>query len=1080
MLLLTGAVYLAAQERMIISIKGTVTDEFGNPLYDALMVSSNRANQYITNPDGSYDFQIRDGSTYVTVTYPGYHSQDVTVSDILNGKNGIVLKRSAQYEDEMVDLVHHKMRKNLITGSVSTVSGTELRRTPTLRMQESLMGRLVGLGSIERQSNPSMFPEEGAGFESYYDFSIRGIHTFNSPRDITIMVDGIRYEGYDGHIFTYFNPREIESVSVIRDAASLALYGIIGGDGVLSITTRRGQQGEPRITVAYDHSLRGMDTERYTPSLIYDSEIPKIYGDAGVTNNYAYTFARLRNEACINDGLNPEYSQRALDYYATGIWPSHNYYDEFVKRYSTMDKLYLSIGGGSEYVQYMCNFQWLHTGPLYNQPEYKDITYKMNPASADYFHVASNLDSKLNYFISATFTLRADFKIENGLGSAPSDRMRVRYSDMIKHVMITPPTMTSLYAPEGTFVDGRDISYMPLFSDRGRMGGIWGTVYEVNPYAELTHSGRTMKYATFVHMDAKVNFDFGMITPGLGGQLGFSFKGGGDKDIDYTISYTKYQATSPSLTNFRQFGGEFDTNGYSKYYSFCYSYEYFGKAFYNRTFGDHGVNAVFMGNHREMVTRDVGGMNNIPFRSEIFGLNANYAYKDRYIVNGTLGYSGSDAFPMSTVFGGTRFNFTPGIGLAWVASKEEWLRNNPVVSYLKFRGSYGKAARSNFTTIRFVYKDNTSTSTWDQSRQGNDNLEPEFVKGVDAGLDLTLFNCLTFAGSVFKEKVDNAYMESTKYVPTFQGVSLGNYPATNTGKFENKGYELSLQFNKQITKDFTFWAGASTWYNENKIVYMGEMERDDSYYWPNGTPYVSEGYSVGQYMGYRFDVPEGETWKLADGSLNPHVLFQSQEEIDACGIDYSQLGVVRPGDFKYKDLNGDGVLNYKDQDKYDYSRLPRQFFNANIGFRFKRFEVNALFYGANKYVTPIGDEFFVGYNYDGFFFDMHEHAWTAEKAAAGEYINAPALSMSGTVSHVTNEYNLVDASFLKLKNAEIAYNLPEKLCRKVYTQDIRIALQGQNLLKWDHMPSKYIDPECGYLGLYQPMRVFNLALNVTF
>ena len=1068
-----GTANLAAQNAMIINLKGTVTDEFGNPLYNALLVSANKANQYITNPDGSYDFQIRDASTYITVSYPGFNDQDVPISEILDGHNTIVLKESAQYEDELVDMVHHKMRKNLITGSVSTVSGRMLQKTPTLRLQESIMGRIVGLGSLERNANPTMYPEAGEGtdYTAYYDLNIRGIHTFNGPRDITIMVDGIRYEGYDGHIFTYFNPREIESISVIRDAASLALYGIIGGDGVLSITTKRGQQGEPRITVAYDHSLRGMDTERYH---MFD----------------AYTFATLRNQACINDGLVPEYSDQALQYYKDGTWPSHDYYDEFVKRYTTLDKLYLSIGGGSEYVQYMCNFQWLHTGALFNMPEYKDITYTMNPGSADYFHVASNLDSKLNYFISATFTLRGDFKIENGLGSSPNDRMRVRYSDMLRHIMIAAPTITSLYAPEGAHVEDRDISYMPLFSDHSRMSAIWGTVYNTNPYAELTHSGRTMKYATFVHMDAKVNFDFGMVTPGLGGQVGFSFKGGGDKDIDYAINYTMYQATDPSLTRFRQYGAEVDSNGYSKYYTFCYSYEYFGKAFYNRNFGDHGINAVFTGNHREMVTRDVGGKNNIPYRSELFGLNANYSYKDRYIINGTLGYSGSDALPTNN-----RFHFTPGVGAAWVASKEDWLRGNPVFSYLKLRGSYGRAARLNFTTGRFVYKADVSPSTWDQGSMANDSLEPEFVKGLDAGLDLTLFNCLNISGSVFKENVDNAYMGSTKYTPEFQGVSLGNYPATNTGKFSNKGYELSVQFNKQITKDFTLWAGAATWYNENQVIYEGEMERDKSYYWPKcpnhpdeDWPYFSEGYSVGTYSGYRFDVPEGESWKMADGSINPHVLFNNQEEIDACGLDYSQLGTVRPGDFKYKDMNGDGVLNYKDADKFEYSRLPRQYFNANIGFRFKRFEVSALFYGVSKYMTPLGDEFFTGYNYDGFFCDLHENAWTAEKAAQGitsdgryvAFINAPALSMSGTVSHVTNEYNLVDGSFLKLKNAEIAYNIPEKLCRRISAQDIRVALQGQNLLKWDRIPSKYIDPETGYLGYYQPMRVFNFALNITF
>ncbi len=1044
-LLFAGSFCVTAQNATIISLKGTVTDEFGNPIYNALLISENGANQYITNPDGSYDFQIRDASSYVTVSYPGFHNQEVPLSAILDGDGTIVLKASAQYEDQLVDLVHHKVRKNLITGSISSVSGEDLQKTPTLRLQESYMGRLVGLGSLETNANPTAFPESGDSWDPYYSWNIRGRHSPNGNQ-FTMLVDGIKYEGYDGHIFTYFNPREIQSITVIRDAAAQAMYGIQGGDGIISITTRRGQQGEPRITVAYDHSMRTMDTKRYH---MFD----------------AYTFATMRNQACINDGLNPEYNDQALQYYKDGTWQGHDYYSEYMRPYTTLDKLYLSIGGGSEYVQYMCNFQWMHTGPIFYQPEYKDIRYKMNPGSADYFHVASNLDSKLNYFISATFTLRGDFKIENGLGSAPNDRMRVQYTDMLRHILATAPTTTSLFAPEGAVAEGRDISFMPLFNDRMSMGGIWGTTYYVNPYGELTHSGRTMKYATFVHMDAKLNFDFGMVTPGLGGQIGFAFKGGGDKDVDYTISYTMYQASDPGLSAFKQFGGEWDSNGYSKYYSFCYSYEYFGKLHYNRHFGDHFVQAVAMGDHREVVTRDIGGMNNIPHRSEVFGLNALYSYKDKYVVNGTLGYSGSDEFSPKH-----RFFFSPGVGLAWIVSKEDFLKNNSVLSYLKLRGSYGVAARDHFTSYRFVYKDNINTSTWDQGSMGNPSLQPEFVKGLDGGIDLTLFNCLTLTGSIFQENVDNVYMDSTKNIPVFQGISLGNYPQHNTGKFENHGYELGFEFNKQLTKDLTLWLGANTWYNNNTVIYIGEQERRPEDGYPE--VYYTEGHSSGYIMEYKIDY---------ENSRNGDGLFNSQEEIDACGIDYSQLGKVRPGDFMYVDRNGDGVLNYKDQyhSKNDYGTLPRQYFNATVGVRFKRFEASALFYGVNKYLRPIGDQFFTGYSNNGFFFDMHETAWTPERAAQG-LKSSPALSMSSTVSSATNAYNVVDGSFLKLKNVEIAYNLPEKLAAKLYTQQIRIALQGQNLFKWDHMPSKYIDPETGYMSVWQPMKVYNIALNVTF
>ena len=160
-----GSALAQSQNAVIISIKGFVFDEFGNPLYNALLVSENEANQYITNPDGSYDFQIRDASNYVTVSYPGFHNQVVTVADILDGHENIVMKSSGQYEDELVDMVHHKVRKNLMTGSVSWVNGEELQKSPSFRLQEAYMGRILGLGSLETNASPCVFPESGNSYD---------------------------------------------------------------------------------------------------------------------------------------------------------------------------------------------------------------------------------------------------------------------------------------------------------------------------------------------------------------------------------------------------------------------------------------------------------------------------------------------------------------------------------------------------------------------------------------------------------------------------------------------------------------------------------------------------------------------------------------------------------------------------------------------------------------------------------------------------------------------------------------------------------------------------------------------------
>ena len=1043
LILMLMACGLTATAQEQINIKGKVTDEFGNPLYNALIVSEYGVNRYVTNSDGSFDLDIRDKSTLVKVSMTGYKDQTCFIQDIFNGQDTIVLESDAQEADSYIDMAFFKTKKNHITGSVSTVGGRELEKTPSYRFQEAIQGKIFGLGTIEKDANPSIYD----GALNYY---IRGIHSPNGQTmSPIVMIDGVVDNAFLGgtHLFT-FNPREIESITVIRDAATQAFYGFNAGDGIISIKTRRGEQGERRIQLSYDHSLRTMDTEWYHP-----------YS--------AYEHAMMRNQACDNDGMKHVFSDSEIAMFKDGIYPNNNYWDEYMNRYTSLDKVYLSLNGGSEYVTYMCNFQWMHTGKLFKMPElHEPMAYKMNPGSADIFHVSSILDAKLNYFVSASFTLRGDFRIENGLGTAAGDRMRVRYEDMIQHCLVAAPTLTALYAPEGSYYNGRDISYMPLFSKNSTMTGIWGTSFPTNPYGELTKSGKTTEYSTYIYMDSKLHFDLYMITPGLKGEIGFAFQGGGSKDIDYGINYTSYQAMDMSNTSFRQLGDEYDTRGYSKYYSFCYNYQYHAKLFYEKYFNkDHYISATALGDHRESISGDIGGMNNIPYRVENWGLNAVYAYKDKYIVNGNLGYAGAGEFPANH-----RFFATPGVGAAWVISNEGFLKGNNFLSYLKLRGSYGVTPRLYFNQGRFAYNANVKVGSWDQGYMGNPNLEPEKVKGMDAGIDLTLFNSLSVSASIFKENMDNAYIKSTKLIPSFQGISLSNYTNRNAGKFENHGYEISVDYRKQFSKNFTLWAGAATWTNHNTVIDIGELPNDETYY----ERYNSEGHPYGSIKYFEIDGFDAGNPDLTG------CLYNSKEEIENCGLDLTQIKATRPGDFKYVDQNGDGMISTKDMKFAEYGQIPEQFYSFNLGFRVKRVEVSALFYGAAKFMTNLANAYSYGYMNDGVYSDLQENAWTAERYAAGEPITAHALSMSNCASYETNDYYLRRGDFLKLKNAEIAYTLPEKVAKGMHAQEIRIALQGQNLFTWDKLPSKYIDPEVGTLGAFQPMKCVNASLNLTF
>lgn len=1049
-LLAAGFTSLKAQDDLILNIKGKVLDEFGQPIYNALVVTENEDNEYLTNRDGSFDFRITDGSHMVKVIATGYKDKWVRISEIMDSESAIDMEYDSAKADEMVNIGFFEVRRNDITGSVSTVSGKELQRSPTLRFDESLVGRLLGLESQELNGNPCMNVLSTVTSVKNMTFNIRGAHSINYNNNqslgypgYTLIIDGVMYKSsdFDAYGFSFLNPREIESVTVLRDAATQAIFGIGASDGVLNITTKRGHQGEPRVTVSYDHTLRQPSTERYVPYSSYDH-------------------AMMRNQAAINDGLKPIFTEEEMAWMKT---ENRDWYNEYLKPFSQMDRAFLQIGGGSENVHYMANLGYTHTNPLYNIPEGANPGYKIGASECNYFHLASNLDAKLNHFISVQFTLRSDFKIENGLGTAANMSYRIDNADFYQHILVYAPTMRYMTMPEGTYVEGYNVGGYPVFSQNATMAGLYGAQYPINPYGEMAMSGYANAYSTFIHMDTKVNFDLYMIAEGLKAEAAFVYKGGGTKNIDYSRNYTMYVATDGSMQEFEQYGGYLATNArFSKTYTFCYSYDYFARLYYNHKFGDHGINAFAYGDYREEITRDIGSKTSVPYRTENFGLYGAYSYKDKYLANLSLGYSGSGDFDPDN-----RFFFTPAVGLGWVASNEEFLKHSDFLTYFKLRGEYGITARDRFNQDRFSYMSAVSYGSWNTGAIGNPNIEPEFIRSREVGADITLWNSLNLTASVFKENVDNCYVNGTSLIPMYQGIALGNYPYANIGKLENQGYELGVNYIGKINKDWTVNLGGTFTNNHNMVLYSAEVPKDEDYY----NRYLVQGQPVGAIMGYRIDY---------EASTTGNGLYNSQEEIENSGLDYTALGTIRPGDFIYKDLNEDGKIDAKDKDFFKYPSMPEQYFTFNAGIKFKNLELNALFTGATHVCAVIGDQFSYGCNWDGFYMDMHKNAWTAEKYAAGELIDAPALATKMSPSHQNNDYWVADGSYLKLRNVELAYTFPMKAVQKLGVQDIRLSLSGQNLATWDRLPSKQVDPEVRTMGMFQPYKCYNAGVSITF
>jgi len=312
-------------------------------------------------------------------------------------------------------------------------------------------------------------------------------------------------------------------------------------------------------------------------------------------------------------------------------------------------------------------------------------------------------------------------------------------------------------------------------------------------------------------------------------------------------------------------------------------------------------------------------------------------------------------------------------------------------------------------------------------------------------------------------RVDNMLVNSITLIPRYQGIPLGYYPKLNNGKMENSGYEIEARYNKQITQDWSVIAGAGFTHSRNKVIKINEQPLGDDYQYKCRT----EGYKYGQPWGYLINYSNGNG------------MFNSKEELTNSGLTYD-FGAPRAGDFIYQDLNGDDVINQKDAAPIGNSWYPDIYYQMSGGFAYKGLEFNFLFQGVSRnsfYMNGTGVFEYVG---EGVFNDIHKNAWTSDRYRFGEKIDYPALSLSPSTNHQQNDFFIVDASYLRLRNVEIAYTLPAGISKKMAVNGIRFSLNAQNLLTFDRLKSKYIDPETANMSYFQPYRAFNLGVNINF
>ncbi len=1009
-------------------VQGAVKNEHGHTLQGVMIVSENGKDITVTDKNGKYDLSVTDESLRLKFSLAGYKSQTLVLGgDTLD----VTLTRAETYDlDEPVRFGNYNQNKGDVTGAVARVTGEELRRSPVGNLSMSLAGRLPGLFTRETYSEPARTTTQ---------LWVRGYPSPNGGTAV-VVIDGFPYDYNANQLFEYISAHEVESVTVLKDASSQALYGINGANGVIVITTRRGMKQPLKIEAEVNHTFEQRTT---TPDYVN-----------------ALDFINLRNEAGYND--NPQngkysyFSKSIVDGYIDGtqpdLYPDNNWRKMMSKDITQMDRVNINLTGGNDRAVFYTNVNVLHQDGMWNVDP---STTKYNPNN-DFLwsNIRSNVDVKLNKYLSFALNLSGNIKRErtpgghaveiNYGGSWDGFANRIWYRFFTLPPYVYGPRTPLVQDPETGDITGGEV--------------VVTRTEPITSWAMINRLGYDQYTVTNVYAQFAPKLDLSFITSGLSLTGVYGYQTNSVKGLFVNSTYREMVRTDDwSELEFEDIRGRTNTPlQYRASASFYYNLNYKSMLNYHRAFaGVHDVSALVYTFYQHLNKEAV----QLPYKRFNSGFEVAYAYDGRYLVKFDLGYSGSEQYSKQN-----RFTAFPAVSAGWVASNEKFLKENDILTYLKLRASWGKAGNDR-NIGRYVYLDNVTIGgggfgflggyNVTEGQVANPFLDPEIITKKNLGIDLTLLNNLSLTFDLYKDKTENGVTSAISKTPEYQGVPLGYYPRTNVGIFENKGYEIALNYSKDLTRDLNITVGGWLAYNKNKVIFWDESERASDYAYR----FRTEGYSVGQQFGFRVDKHNGNGY------------FNSQEEIDASGLTY-EIGAVKPGYLKYYDLNADGKINDKDLSPLGKGALPNYFYAINAGVRYKNFDVNVLFQGIADYWAVNTSGRRTEYGFEGMYSEWHRTAWTAERYAAGEKITYPALSAKANSNHVASDFFLEDKSYLRLKNLEIGYTFN-------LLNGFRVFVSGHNLLTLDKLDHDNYGPEGSnsYEGL-PVYRLYNVGLNI--
>lgn len=1023
------------------TITGKVLDENNQPMPGVTIIVDGTTNGTMTGSDGTFTLGGVPSGATVIVSCIGYTDQVLP-----EGKSNYVVSLVPDSEmlEETVVVAFGQQKKLSVTGAISTVASADLRKTTSTRLDNALAGRVTGLTSMQSGGG-----QPGVDGATMY---LRGAATTNGKSPL-ILVDGVERDN-----IRTIDMNEVESISVLKDASATALYGVQGANGVILIQTRKGQKGKAQLNISVDQSWTSFTKE---PSRLHSWEYCELRNEALMNDSQApefseETIAKFRNPLLGLDPSSPDYDNQVA--IRKAVYCDNDYYRMYLKSNTPQTRANANISGGTDFVNYFVNVGYIHQGGNLNteSPDYLgyDPQCYMNRLSLRSnldFHITKNLTASLNIASYA----------ENVNMPAVGNLYRGDQSWMITDIIYQSQTILPI--SPGPVTD-------PRFGDVS--DGVVGYNYlDRSAYEIINRRGFHTNKRKNLNTQFSVNWDLGeLVTKGLSvnGMAAYDTYNigvleGRKKEqvynvrVDYdseTLSYSSNGDKIEPLT--------MTSSRLSNYQIYVQ-----GSINYARTFGKHNVTAMATAYRRFWE----GTSANIPYNVLGTAARATYSFDDRYLVEGNLGYNGSEQFAPSK-----RFGLFPSGSIGWIASNESFLKGNKYLTWLKFRASYGLVGNDSMGGLRFLYQDDNQIQSGNGFVQGlggkivkegligNKNITWELSKKMNLGVEIGLFKDFRINVDYFTEKRDQILLRR-RTVPSFQGVSSDYIPRVNMGKVDNHGVDVEVSYSHTFNRDFSISSRVNFGFNDNTVIELDEPMRSEEYAYQ----YHEEGFRLGQEFGYLID------WNSPGNGY-----FTSQDEIDNY-YPYEFGGKPRVGDFVYKDVNGDGVIDQKDLSPIGYSTtVPGLNYGISLGLNFKGIDFNVLFSGLGRYSKYYSGQGVVEWTKQGTYFDWTRNGWTEERYKNGEKITYPAISTSQTVSHTENDFFIQNRSFLRLKNIELGYTLPERFLSKVGVKALRVYVSGQNLFVWDNLRITHIDPEQNNSYGYPITKNVTLGLNINF